>query len=64
MAAKYQLRMRIEIQQVGEHGEYLGQAGNLQVTEDILFDASSFLEIASVLGEFHELAEKIKIAGH
>ena len=57
---KYQLRIQIEIQRVGEHGEYLGQAGNLQVTEDILFDATSFLEIASVLGEFHELSQKIR----
>ena len=56
----YQLRMRIEIQQIGEHGEYIGQMGGLQVSEDVQFKAESFLEIAHVLGQFHELSQSIK----
>ena len=63
--ANYQLRLRVEIMQVGEHGEYLsGPMGNLQVTEDLQFTASSFLEIAHKLGQFHELAEKIREQEH
>ena len=46
----YQLRMRIEIVQVDEHGSWTGQMGNLQVSEDIQFKAKSFLEVAHVLG--------------
>ena len=56
----YQLTMRIEIRQVGERGEYLGQMGQLQISDDIAFKADSFLEIAHVLGQFHELSQKIK----
>ena len=59
---RYQLRLRVEITQVGEHGEYMGQAGNLQVTEDVNFEAASFLQVAHTLGQFHELAESIKKA--
>ena len=59
---KYQLSLRIEIRQIGEHGEYMGSAGNLSVSEDIVFNAGSFLEIAHVLGEFHEMSQKIKEA--
>lgn len=51
---RYQLRLRVEISQLGEHGEYLGGTNNLQVTEDIQFEASNFLEVA------HTLAENIK----
>lgn len=58
----YQLSMRIEIRQIGEHGEYMGSAGNLNVSEDIQFQAGSFLEIARILGEFHEMSQKIKEA--
>jgi len=54
--------MRIEIRQIGEHGEYMGSAGNLNVSEDIQFQAGSFLEIARILGEFHEMSQKIKEA--
>jgi len=56
----YQLRMRIEIVQVDEHGAWTGQMGNLQVSEDIQFKAGSFLEIAHLLGQFHELSQQIK----
>jgi len=61
MAAKYRLRMNISIMQVDEHGQYMGQlGGNLQVSEDIDFEAANFLEIAAVLGRFHEVSQEIK----
>ena len=39
-----------------------GQAGygNLEIREDFPIPVGSFMELAQVLGRFHELAEKIK----
>jgi len=63
MDARYVLRLRVEIMQVDDHGMSMGLAGgNLQVTEDVQFGAASFLEIAGVLGRFHELSQEIKAA--
>jgi len=59
---KYQLRMNISIRAVDDHGGYYGGSDQLQVTDDINFEAASFLEIAHVLGQFHELGQKVKKA--
>jgi len=59
---KYNLRINVSITQVGEYGEYLSTAGNLQVCEDIQFSAGNFLEVAHTLGQFHEVSERIKAA--
>lgn len=61
MTPKYQLRMNISITQVDERGSYMAAANNLQVTEDIYFEADSFTAVAHILGQFHELGNKIKV---
>lgn len=55
---KYKLRVRCEIQQTDDHGSYYGQG--LNVEENVDIEAGSFMEVAAVLGKFHDLSEKIK----
>jgi hypothetical protein len=55
---KYKLRVRCEIQQTDDHGSYYGQG--LNVEENVDIEAGSFMEVAAVLGRFHELSEDIK----
>lgn len=55
----YRLRMDIRIESLDERG-YPVSNGGLVIGQNIDFEAESFLEIAHVLGQFHELAESIK----
>ena len=55
---KYKLRVRCEIQQVDDFGGCYSQG--LNVEENIDITADNFMEIAAVLGKFHDLSEKIK----
>lgn len=55
----YRLRLDVRIEQLDEHGSIVYPSG-LQVTQDMTLQADNFLEIAHVLGRFHELAEDIK----
>lgn len=57
---KYQLSMRVEIQQRDDYGGYIG--GGLTVSEDVRVSAGNFLEIAHILGKFHELAKGLEDA--
>lgn len=34
--------------------------GNLNISETVLIEARNFLEMAKILGTFHELAEKLR----
>jgi hypothetical protein len=34
--------------------------GNLQMTESVRFEGNSFLDIASVLGKFHDMLGELK----
>ena len=52
---KYELQVTAEIRQV------VGGMGGLQVRENVVITADSFLEICSILGEFHKLAETMRI---
>jgi hypothetical protein len=56
---KYKLKVRCEIQQTDDHGSYYGQG--LNVEENVDIEAGSFMEIAALLGRFHELSEDIKV---
>jgi hypothetical protein len=51
---RYQVRIDITIQQ---RDQYQGQ---LRVEETFNVSATDFIELAGILGKFHELAEKIK----
>lgn len=57
---KYKLRVQCEIQQTDDNGGYYGQG--LRVEETIDIGATTFMEIAGVLGQYHELGEIIKRA--
>lgn len=37
-----------------------GGTGNLRIAERVQVSAESFLELAGILGEFHELAKALK----
>jgi hypothetical protein len=54
------LRLRLQISIEAIPGGYNAAYGNLQLSETVNLDAASFLEIASILGRFHELAEKVE----
>ena len=55
---KYRLKVRCEIQQTDDNGAYYGQG--LNVEENVDIEAGSFMEVAAVLGRFHDLSEDIK----
>lgn len=58
MRQHYKLIVRVTVHQVDELGRWTGQG--LEVSEEVSVEASSFLEIATLLGRFHELTEKMK----
>ena len=51
---KYQLSIQVSIYQPD-------CGGRLEIREEIALNVSSFLEIASLLGRFHELAERVAV---
>jgi hypothetical protein len=55
---KYKLRVRCEIHQTDDFGGIYSQG--LNVEENIDITADSFMEVAAVLGKFHDLSENIK----
>lgn len=55
---QYTLMVRCEIRSTDDQGYSTGQG--LTVQEDMKLEARSFMEVASILGRFHELSEKIK----
>lgn len=55
---KYKLRVRCEIQETADNGSYRGQG--LTVEENTELDAAGFMDVAGILGRFHELSERIK----
>lgn len=55
----YKLNLRVEIFHVDDQGRmYSGD--RLQVSEEVTVDASDFLEIAKILGQFHELTQHVR----
>jgi hypothetical protein len=50
---KYQLYVNIRLSQEN-------RGGGLDITEQALIEAETFLEIAGVLGEFHKLSQRIQ----
>lgn len=50
---KYELVLNAEIRQVESYG------GSLQVRESVELLADSFIELCSILAEFHKLAEHL-----
>ena len=50
---RYELRINVEIRDARGYG-------NLSVSEMVHVSASTFLEIAGILGKFHELVQKLE----
>lgn len=50
---KYQLYISIRLMQEN-------RGGGLEISENTIVEAQTFLEIAGILGEFHKLSERIK----
>lgn len=57
---KYKLRLNVDITECDDNGYANGNMNRLQVMEELPFDAGSFLEIAHILGRFHELGADIR----
>lgn len=55
---KYKLRVRCEIQQTDDHGGFYGQGLTVEETADLSLD--TFMDVAAVLGQFHELTKTVK----
>ena len=51
---EYELRINATIRDMSPGGGYLN------IEESVTVDAVSFLELATILGKFHELAQKIQ----
>lgn len=59
---KYRMHIDVRIESMDDNGRSINQ-GALMFGQDIKFEADTFLEIAHVLGQFHELAENLKSDG-
>lgn len=53
---KYELQINATIRQI----EPYSGGGCLEVRESVTLNAESFLELSQVLGQFHELARKLR----
>lgn len=58
----YQLEIRATVRRVGPHGEYRGSGEQLTVDHSLSLGTLDFLQLAGVLGRFHDLAEEVKRA--
>lgn len=58
---KYSIDVRTTIRPVREPGEY-GSNDELNVHDQVTIRAENFAEIAGILGQFHELAERLRDA--
>lgn len=60
MKSKYVLTLQVEIQPADDNGNpTFYNNGQLRVQETHKFLADDFMEVASVLGKFHDLAQKL-----
>lgn len=55
--APYQLDIRVT---VTRPNSWSGSSDRFTVDENMTVPASTFMEVAAILGQFHELAEKIR----
>lgn len=61
MANSYTLRISIAIEEKDDRGAFTG--GRLCINEEQKLDVTSFMEIASVLGRFHDVGEALRREG-
>lgn len=58
MADRFQVNVQVEIVKIQEHGGYTGE--RMSVREDFAVGFKTFTELAGILGQFYDLAERIK----
>lgn len=56
---RFQLDVRVEVREVGPHGEWRGN-NQLSVNHSMMLGTLSFLDLAAVLGRFHDLGERVQ----
>jgi hypothetical protein len=54
---KFRLDVNVRISQLSDSGAFGGQG--LEIREDLVINANSFLEVAAALGKFDELARAL-----
>lgn len=59
---RYELQLTMRVVRVNEHGGYYYNNNHdaLSVEDKLVVNAAGFLEIAAILGRFHDLAEELK----
>lgn len=56
---RYRLRINLEVEQLDERGQFTNRG--LTIAESLdLVDVQSFMEIAFILSQFHELGQQIE----
>jgi hypothetical protein len=61
MTQRFQLNIRVQVQETDENGRPLGYGGpGLTVEHVVTLGPLDFMGLAGVLGQFHDLAERIK----
>ncbi len=58
MSDRFEMRVQVELNKVDDRGAWTGE--RMAVNESFSVGAAGFLEIAGILGRFHELAEDIR----
>lgn len=56
----YELTIRVDIRQVDQASTFEAYARGLHIEEKLTITGDSFLELAQILGRFHELAQAIE----
>jgi hypothetical protein len=59
METIYDLEIQIRLQAKNKDGSY-SHGGSLEIRENETITADTFLEVAGILGQFHELTRVIK----
>ncbi len=55
---RYRMDISVRLAPVEENGYPTG--GQLEIREDVTIEADNFLEVAGILGKFHDLAEVLQ----
>ena len=62
MKQQFAISLRLDVHAVDERGHRSGSGDGLTIQDQLTISAESFMEIAAMLGRFHDLAESIKEA--
>lgn len=57
---QYSVRITLDVDAIDERGHRMGSGDGLRVNDQLTVKASTFMEIAEVLAQFHDLADRIR----